>query len=88
MKEAVQTLKRQRVRMMLVNLAYFIVLLILGVLLFPTRRRPYTAINSDWSDLSALNNVSFSFTLPINMIPILLITRATPKYGCKDNKYN
>ena len=31
MKEAVQTLKRQRVRMMLVNLAYFIVLLILGV---------------------------------------------------------
>ena len=34
MKEAVQTLKRQRVRMMLVNLAYFIVLLILGVLLF------------------------------------------------------
>ena len=34
MKEAVQTLKRQRVRMMLVNLAHFIVLLILGVLLF------------------------------------------------------
>lgn len=34
MKEAVQTLKRQRVRMMLVNLAYFIILLVLGVLLF------------------------------------------------------
>lgn len=34
MKEAVQTLKRQRVRMMLVNLAYFVILLVLGVLLF------------------------------------------------------
>ena len=34
MTEAVQTLKRQRVRMILVNLAYFMVLLLLGVLLF------------------------------------------------------
>ncbi len=34
MTEAVQALKRQRVRMILVNLAYFLVLLLLGVLLF------------------------------------------------------
>lgn len=34
MKEAVQALKRQRIRMLLVNLAYFIVLLLLGALLF------------------------------------------------------
>lgn len=34
MKEALQALKRRRVRMMLVNLAYFLVLLALGVLIF------------------------------------------------------
>lgn len=34
MTEAVQALRRQRMRMMLVNLVYFIVLLLLGVLLF------------------------------------------------------
>lgn len=34
MTEAVQTLKRQRVRMILVNLAYFMVLLLLGVRFF------------------------------------------------------